>query len=154
MKKSNQFYYYAWLINLIAERNGITFEEINRHWIKDEMNDGTELTRHTFIRYKRDIEHIFSIDIECDRKSNKYFIHNLQTLHNNSVQRWMLSTLSVSDVISRSLSLQDRIILENIPIEGKILRDIIDAMRHKRRISFFYKKYKDSIPSQRLITPC
>ena len=154
MKRSNQFYYYAWLINLIAERNGITFEEINRHWIKDEMNDGTELTRHTFIRYKRDIEHIFSIDIECDRKSNKYFIHNLQTLRNNSVQRWMLSTLSVSDVISRSLSLQDRIILENIPIEGKILRDIIDAMRQKRRISFIYKKYKDSIPSQRLITPC
>ena len=155
MKKSHQLYFYAWLINLIAKREtGITLEEINQRWMRNGMNDGAELTRHSFRRYKNDIADTFAIDIECDRKTNNYYIGNPQALRNNTVQRWMLSALSVSNIITQSLSLQDRILIENVPVEGETMRFIIDAMKQKVRISFFYKKYKDDTPSQRLIIPC
>ena len=155
MRKPDQFYFYAWLIQFIAKKEaGVTLEEINQQWLRNEMNDGAELTRHSFRRYKNDIADKFAIDIECDRKTNKYYIGNPQVLRGSSVQRWMLSTLSVSNIISRSLFLQDRIILENIPIKGEMLRLIIDAMKQKLQIAFSYKKYRDAIPSQRLITPC
>lgn len=155
MKKSNQQYFYAWLIELIAKRkDGFTLEEINQQWMLNDLSDGADLTRHTFRRYKNDIADTFGIDIECNRKTNKYFISDLNVLRDDSVQRWMLSSLSVSNIISRSLSLQDRILLENIPIEGKNLRLVIDAMKQKRILSFSYKKYSDSVSSQRHIAPC
>lgn len=155
MKKSNQQYFYSWLIDLISkEKNGITLEDINQQWMKSDMNDGAELTRHSFRRYKNDIADSFGIDIECDRKTNRYYINNSNVLRGNSVQRWMLSSLSASNIISRSIALQDRIILENIPIEGETLRLAIDAMKQKRILSFSYKKYSDSVPTQRHIVPC
>lgn len=155
MRKPNQFYFYAWLIHLIAKNvSGITLEEINQQWLRNEMNDGAELTRHTFRRYKNDIAYSFAIDIECDRKTNKYYIGNPKALRSDTVQRWMLSTLAVSNIISRSLPLQDRIILENIPIEGEMLSLIIDAMKLKRQIAFSYKKHSEASTSQRQIIPC
>lgn len=155
MKKSNQQYFYSWLIDLISkEKNGITLEDINQQWMKSDMNDGAELTRHTFRRYKNDIADSFGIDIECDRKTNRYYINNSNVLRGNSVQRWMLSSLSASNIISRSIALQDRIILENIPIKGETLRLVIEAMKQKRILAFSYKKYSDSVPTQRHIVPC
>lgn len=154
MKAYNRLRQYVWLLDIISQKEKITLEEINKQWVKTEMSDGIEMTRHTFLRYKNTIADSFGIDIECDRRTNEYFICNPHSLRDNSIQRWMLSALTVSNIVSESLSLQDRILLENIPIEGKLLSLIIEAMKQKRRISFQYQKYKDDVPTERLIIPC
>lgn len=154
MKKSTQLYFYSWLVKTIAESDkGITLDIIQKRWIRTDVNDGIELTRHTFRRYKLDIADTFGIDIECDRKTNRYFIGNPQVLRSNSVQRWMLSALGVSHIITKSLAQQDRILLESIPVDENDLALMIEAMKTKHIISFLYKKYKDSIPTKRLIAP-
>ena len=153
MKRAEQFSQQAWLLDTIKDRP-ISLSEINKLWIHTRMSGGVELNRHTFIRYKNAIEETFGIIIDCDRKTNRYFISNPRALRDDSVQHWMLSTLTVSNIITESLSLQDCILLENIPIEGQRLMTIVDAMKQKRRISFLYQKYSDEQPTERLVTPC
>ena len=133
---------YVWLVNTIYQARRITLEEINRKWVKTEMSDGVEIARNTFIRHKNAIENIFGIFIECDRKNGyKYYIGNPKVLTEDSIQNWMLSTLSVNHVISESLSLQKCILLESIPSEKGYLEPIIDAMKKKRLIIIDYHKY-------------
>ena len=111
------------------------------------------MSRHSFLRYKNALADTFGIDIECDRRSNQYYIGNRHLLHDNSLKKWMLSTLTVSNIVSESLSIHDRILLEPIPADD-VLSTIIVAMKSRHRISFLYKKHSDSEPKERLITPC
>ena len=154
MKSSMKFRHYIWLLNLLVNKERISLEEINRKWIVTDMSDGVELSRFAFSRYRKDIQDMFDIDIACDRRTNKYYIENPQVLRDDSVQQWMLSAISVGNLVSESQSLQDRILLENIPYGGKMISLIIEAMKRHRQISFQYKKYSDSESKERLITPC
>ena len=154
MKSSMKFRHYIWLLNLLVNKERISLEEINRKWIVTDMSDGVELSRFAFSRYRKDIQDMFDIDIACDRRTNKYYIENPQVLRDDSVQQWMLSAISVGNLVSESQSLQDRILLENIPYGGKMISLIIEAMKRHRLISFQYKKYSDSESKERLITPC
>ena len=83
------------------------------------QSDGVEIARATFNRHRSAIRDIFGIYIDCDRRSNKYYIANEHELRGNSIQNWMISTLSVSNIISESMSLNDRILLESIPTDGE-----------------------------------
>ena len=154
MKSSMKFRHYIWLLNLLVNKERISLEEINRKWIVTDMSDGVELSRFAFSRYRKDIQDMFDIDIACDRRTNKYYIENPQVLRDDSVQQWMLSAISVGNLVSESQSLQDRILLENIPYGGKMISIIIEAMKRHRQIAFQYKKYTDGEPKERLITPC
>ncbi len=153
MRSTHLFQHYIWLINLI-QKHPLTLDEIIQRWMESTQGEGSPITRYTFIRYKKYIAETFGIDIECNRKTNEYYISNPEVLRNNSVQRWMLSCLSVSELVSRCLSLKDHILLEDINIERQQLATIIDAMREKRCISFIYRKYTDSHPSERIVIPC
>ncbi|MBO4611825.1 MAG: hypothetical protein J5671_01490 [Bacteroidaceae bacterium] len=115
---------------MIYEARAITLAEINQRWVRTEMSGGVEMARTTFYRHKLAIEEIFGILIDCDqRNGNRYFIGNNEVLREDSIQNWMLSTLTVSNVLSESHSLHQRILLENVPSGGELLRQVIDAMK-------------------------
>ena len=97
---------YIWLVNTIYNAKKISLKEINEKWLNTEMSRGVELSRTTFYRHKCAIEDIFGVYIDCDRQDgNKYYIGNRGVLHKESVQNWMLSTLSVSNMVGESSSL-------------------------------------------------
>ena len=145
---------YIWLVNTIYQARNITLEEINRKWVQTDMSGGVEIARNTFIRHRNAIENIFGIFIECDRKNGyKYYIGNPQVLTEDSIQNWMLSTLSVNHVIGESLSLQKRILLEPIPSSKGYLKPIIDAMKKKRLITIDYHKYGAEESKEYLMAP-
>lgn len=154
MKTYDLLRQYVWLLNTIHYNGPISLDKINIRWTKTEMSGHMEIGRSTFIRHKNAIADTFGIDIECDRRTNRYYIGNPQALRDNSVQQWMISAITVSNIVSESLSLQNHILLENIPVEGKLLSLIIEAMKAQRCISFQYKKHKDISPTERLIIPC
>lgn len=140
---------YIWLVNTIHHAHNITLEEINQKWVQTEMSGGIEMARNTFLRHRNAIENIFGISIECERKNGyKYYISNPHVLTQDSIQNWMLSTLSVNHVISESLSLQKRILLESIPSAKGYLEPIIDAMKKKRLIIIEYRKYGADEPKE------
>ena len=147
MKIPTKFKEYIWLVNTIRRARRITLAEINERWLETDMSGGVEMARATFNRHKDAIEDIFGIYIDCDRKNGyKYYIGNERVLREDSVQNWMLSTLTVNNIVSESLSLQKRILLEPIPYEGNYLSMVIEAMKRNVRIAIQYRKYGDKEP--------
>ena len=145
---------YIWLVNTIYRARHITLDEINRKWVQTDMSGGVEIARSTFGRHKDAIEDIFGIFIECDRRNGyQYYIGNADVLSEDSIQNWMLSTLSVNHIISESLSLQKRILLEPIPSAKGYLERIIEAMKKKRLITIHYQKYSAEEAKAYLIAP-
>lgn len=123
----------------------MTLGEISELWRQQEESDGQELSRTTFNRHRDSILDIFGVIIECDRKDGyRYYIENEEVLKENSIQNWMFSTLSVSNMLDGNAGLQDRILLESIPSGDDKLRLIINAMRENRRIKIQYHKYSSS----------
>jgi len=142
MTTYTKFKEYIWLVNIIYHAKAITFAEINERWLKTDMSEGVEMARTTFYRHKCAIEDIFGIYIECDKKNgNKYYIGNEYVLREDSVQNWMLSTLSVGNLVEESQSLHNRILLEHVPSGGEKLQQVIKAMKENRMISLTYRRY-------------
>ncbi|MDO4511586.1 MAG: WYL domain-containing protein [Bacteroidales bacterium] len=142
MKTPATFKEYIWLVNVIRRAGSITFAEIQEKWRQTEMSGGVEMSRSTFIRHKDAIEDIFGISIDCDRSNGyRYSIGNDEVFANDSVQNWMLSTLSVNNTLSESLSLQDRILLEQVYTKPERFSTVVDAMRRSRCITITYRRY-------------
>ena len=142
MKTTEKFKEYIWLVNTIYKARKITLAEINEKWVDTDMSGGVALARSTFNRHKDAIEDIFGIFIDCDRQNGyRYYIGNANVLREDTIQNWMLSTLSVNNVISESLSLQNRILLQSAPCEGDYLTMVIEAMKKSVRIEVEYRKY-------------
>ena len=153
MKSKMLFREYIWLVNTIWKARKISFADINRMWVRTAMSDGNEMARSTFNRHKDAIEDIFGIIIKCDINDDyKYYIQNSRALHEDSVQKWMLSTLSVSNVISESMSLQDRILLESVNTDDDYFDLLTEAMKKGVRVSIVYRKYEGA-PKTYLFAP-
>ena len=149
-----KFKEYIWLVNTIYHAKSITLKRINEMWLRTDMSEGIPFSRTTFFRHKCAIEDIFGIFIECDKKNgNKYYIGNEQVLDEDSVQNWMLSTLSVGNLIEGSRSLHHRILLENIPSGGEKLQQVIKAMKESKCIMMAYHRYSAPNSSSFTIEP-
>ena len=147
MTTYNKFKEYIWLVNTIHKAGRLSLAEINERWLETDMSEGIPLARATFNRHKDAIEDIFGLIIDCDRRNDyKYFIANDEVLREDSVQNWMLSTLSVNNVLSESLSLQNRILLETSSSGGEYLPQVIEAMKKSVKIKVSYQRYGTDEP--------
>ncbi len=153
MRIPDKFKEYAWLVNTIHRARRITMNEINNKWLATDMSEGVGFANATFHRHKAAIQSIFGIIVECDRSTNEYYIANPQVLREDSIQNWLLSTLSVSNIISESLSLQDRILLQPVPYEGEHLKMVIEAMKKNVKIEVDYQKYEAATPRHLVFEP-
>lgn len=140
MKVYDTFKEYIWLVQTIHRHRKISLMEINALWRETEMSGGMDIARSTFKRHKAAIEDIFGLFIECDPKGNKYYIGNSNALEENTVQNWMLSTLSVNNIISEGLSVQDRIQIEAIHDE-RFLEVMLEAMKKNLKVEMKYHRF-------------
>lgn len=142
MKSYALFQQYIWLVNTIYRARRITLEEINRKWVDTEMSEGLPMVRSTFNRHKDAIEDMFGIYIECDRRDGfRYHIGNAEVLEEDSIQNWMLNTLSVSGILNESRAMNDKILLETIPSSGEHLSAFIEALKANVRVIVKYRRY-------------
>ena len=142
MKSYTLFQEYIWLVNTIHRFGRLTLEEINERWLDTEMSEGRPMARSTFNRHRDAILDMFGIIIDCDRKDGfRYYIFNEEVLEEDSIQNWMLSTLSVNSVLAESKGVYERIILEKIPSDGENLHKFIDAMKRGVRVMVNYRRY-------------
>ena len=145
---------YIWLVKTIFNAKYISLSDLNNRWIETEMSGGVEMSRTTFYRHKCAIEDMFGIYIECDRKNgNKYYIGNEEVLREESVQNWMLSTLSVSNMLGESQSLHQRILLENIPSGDEKLQVVINAMKENKQVMVTYRRYGSAASNSFTLSP-
>lgn len=154
MRTYTLFQQYIWLVNTISKANRITLEEINRRWTATYMSEGLPIARTTFNRHKAAIEDMFGIIIECDRRDNfKYYIANAQALEGESIQNWMLSTISVNNMLSESKTVHDRILLERVPSDGDHLHTFIEAMKRGKIVRIKYHRYGAEHDSEMVVEP-
>ena len=152
MKASFLFKQYVWLVDTIQRCKRITLADLNERWLRTELSEGRPLSRTTFNRHRNEVAEIFGITIGCDA-DNRYYIVNSNLLRTDTVQQWMLSTLTVSNIVGEARNLHDRILLESIPTEGELLRQIVEAMQHGVLIDITYRRYGSTADASWTIAP-
>lgn len=139
---SNLLQKYLWLANVIYKSKGITFEQINDKWLANDLSEGLELPKRTFHKWRIAIEELFGIIIDCDRKNGyRFFIHDKESLCDNSLKRWIFNALSVGYKLERHKSINNRILLEEVFVDDDGLLTILEALRHNTRLLMTYKSF-------------
>lgn len=138
------FRQYAWLLDTIQRAGKISLEDLNNRWRATEMSGGQDLARATFNRHRNNIEEMFGIYIECDRKAGyTYYISNPEDLAQPTIQQWMVNSLSTTSLLIGCQDLYRRIILEDIP-SSYHLDTVISAIQQNCCLQFEYQKFLES----------
>jgi predicted DNA-binding transcriptional regulator YafY len=142
MKPAQIFHQYIWIINTLSAYRKLSFEELNQKWQDDQVADGNPLQRSSFNRHRDAILDMFGIIIDCDKKTYKYYISNKDVLCDDSIERWLFSTLTVHGMLADSAAVKERLVLENAPAGEQYLDIIIRAIRTNRCLHIGYKKFQ------------
>jgi len=134
---ANVFHRYIWLVDTINRAGRISFEEINKKWLRTDWSEGQNIPLRTFHNHRSKIEDLFDINIDCDGY-NQYFI---ATGMDDGLRKWLLNTFTVNNLIHDSYSLKDRILFGEIPSGQLFLTTIIEAMRDGLTLQFQYKPF-------------
>ena len=141
MKPAQIFHQYLWIINMLKAYRGLTFEELGRKWREDRVAEGKVLQRSSFNRHRDAILDMFGIIIECEPKTYRYYIGNPEVLNDDSIGRWMYSTLAVHGVLADSAAVKDRVVLESVPAGEEFLSTILAGIKAGRRLLMSYQKF-------------
>lgn len=150
----NYFKSYIWLLETFQSRGPQTLKEIKDLWMRSAINEeGKELATRTFANHIASIADIFGIDIVCDRKTNRYYIENIDDVGGKSIREWMLDALCLNSLLNESATLRDRVIFENVPSSRRFLADIIQAIRDNYKLEIRYKSYRKTEEETFIIEP-
>lgn len=143
MKAAEIFRQYIWLTETIHRAGHISLSELNERWVRTEMSGGLPMPRSTFNRHRKAIEDMFDLCIQCEQraKDSVYYIENEEVLTDNRLQHWLFESLSISNQLMESKSLNDRILLENIPAGREHVGTLINAMKLGHKLLMTYRKF-------------
>ena len=131
---------YVWVIETIYRHRKLSFRDLNKLWLNDDISMGVELPKRTFDNWRYAIGDIFKIDIVNEKKGRyRYYIENEEELSGNGLTSWLYSTLSVANTLYDSKNLKERILLEDIPSGLQHLQPIIRAMKENYLLNITYK---------------
>ncbi|MCQ2154110.1 MAG: WYL domain-containing protein, partial [Bacteroidales bacterium] len=110
----NYFNRYVWLIDTIRSHGYITFSDISDLWQKAAINeDGSYLPERTFFNHREAISDIFGIEIRFDKSLGYYITEDSNDTE--GIRSWLLTSLSVNNLINESAAMHSRILFEKIP---------------------------------------
>ena len=141
MKPAKIFYQYIWIISTLRTYKQLTLEQLSQKWQQNGVADGNPLPRSSFHRHRDAILDMFGIIIDCDPKTYCYYISNPEVLSDDSIEHWLLSTLTVHGVLSDSASIKERVVLENVPAGVEFLDTIIRAIKMNKKILMTYQRF-------------
>lgn len=134
---------HIWLIDLVANSRGLTFPEVDAAWQRCGLNPtGEPLPRRTFNNWRRDAYLEFSIDIRCDRHSNCYYIDRVEDMRSGKTRDWLLSALTISNLLNESDLLKGRLLLEDVPSGQTFLKALVEALKANVRVRLVYCKFR------------
>ena len=132
---------YVWLVETIYKAKKISFDEINRCWLNNDMSDGKPLPLRTFHKWRIAIEEMFGLIIENEQGGQyRYYIQNAGELKSGSLRSWLFNTLTVSNLMLDSVSIKDKILFEEIP-DGEYLPVIIEALKKNTVLEITYQSF-------------
>ena len=133
---------YVWLVDTIYKAKKISFEDINRRWLENDMSDGDALSIRTFHKWRIAIEEMFGLIIENEQGGQyRYYIQNADELKNGSMRSWLFNTLTVSNLMLDSMSIKDKVLFEEIPDGEQYLPVILEALKKNLVLGVTYQSY-------------
>lgn len=136
---------YIWLIDTIRSsgNRGVTYEEINKQWMRSTLNDdGKTLPLRTFHDQRAAILEEFDIEIECDRRDNTYRLAEEYNEY-GSVKSTLIDALVLSNSIRESPDLNGSIVF-NDNFHQQCLPELARAIRDHQVIRFrYFHNYED-----------
>ena len=126
---------YVWVIETIHRRRKISFKELNRRWLDDDISRGVKIPKRTFDNWRYVIWDMFGINIVNENRGEyRYYIENEEDISKNGLRSWLYNAFCVSNALANSQSVKDRILLEFVPSGQQYLQPIIEAMKENRVI--------------------
>lgn len=148
------FKHYVWLLQTLPTRGYCTFEELNDIWMRSSFNpDGRPMSKRTLSNHKASILDMFGIRIDCDRRTNEYYIKNEGEVDDGSLQEWMLSALSLGSMLNDDASLKGKVIFDNVPSSQKYLPVFIEGIKRSVMVGFTYQSPEMPQPREFLLEP-
>lgn len=145
---------YIWEISeLNRSRHGLTLEELNERWERSSLYDGREIIRKTWYSHRMQIASQFGVFIECNKRTNRYYIAYQDTIGKPDIQNWLLNSFAVGNMLMQGKDLKGRISYEQIPSGYDYLTTIIEAMKENKIISVSYQSYWKDEPSEFELMP-
>jgi hypothetical protein len=133
---------YVWLVDTIYKAKRISYEDINRKWVDNDMSEGKPLPLRTFHKWRIAIEEMFGLVIENEQGGQyRYFIQNADELKNGSMRSWLYNTLTVSNLMLDSMSIKNKILFEEIPDSEQYLPMIIEALKKNQVLEMTYQSF-------------
>lgn len=133
---------YVWLVDTIYKAGKISFEEINRRWVENDMSNGVEIPKRTFHKWRIAIEDLFGLIIENENcGAYRYYIYNEEEVRQKGIRSWLLDTIGTSNLLANSISIKDRIIIEHVSSDNLYLETIINAIKTNHVVHFTYHNY-------------
>lgn len=133
---------YVWVIETIYRAKKISFKELNKRWLNDDISRGADLAKRTFDNWRYAIWDMFGINIANENRGEyRYYIENEGDISGNGLRSWLYDTVCVSNAVANSPGIKDRILLEYVPSGQAYLQPIIKAMKDSRIINVTYHSY-------------
>lgn len=140
-----------WLIYFLVKEKRATRERIEEAW-SDYINEPVRFHRNTFANYRREAEELFGVLVDFDNRTKEYFIRDAEDLLHNAMQKWLLQSVSASEVLSRKRKLRKRISLETTSGGEEFLECITRAMEENRCVNIMYQPFWNE-PKPRCVAP-
>ena len=133
---------YVWVVDTIYKAHRISFKELNRRWLCDDISRGVDIPKRTFDNWRGAIWDLFGINIENENRGEYcYYIANEGDIHGNGLRSWLFNTLCVSNALSSCQGINDRILLEYVPSGQSNLQTVLEAMKENRVLNISYHSY-------------
>lgn len=139
IRRKDKYARYAWLIDTLHRHGPCSLREIDRCWTKETtLNpDGEPLSRRTFQQHKEAINELeLGVEIVCSHN-----LYSVCTDDHNPIGAWLWQTISLRRMLAESKSLNDRIIVEEVPSSDRWLQPILTAIRENRRLRIGYHPF-------------
>lgn len=140
-----------WMVSYLLRRGPDTQENIINEWSKH-INEDVEIHRNTFANYRRKAEELFGAEILYNLVTKEYYIEDKDLISHNAMYKWLLQSVSASNVISRRSRLKDRIMLETSSGGEEFIEPITEAMEKGLCLELVYQAFWDE-PKERIVEP-
>lgn len=114
------------------------------------MSDGKPIPHRTFFTYRRDIETLFGIDIDCNG-AYEYFIRKPEGEGGEAFRDWMLDSYALRHAMTDARDISERIVVEKVPSARLHLSPLIRAIRDSKKVRFTYSGYTRPLPESGIV---
>ena len=132
----------TWLMERL--RTPVTMRKLQEEWMYDPMNNypGRPFDKKTFDNWRNYLAAYFGVDVEMVRFAGRKTLYCLKSAPGaGNARKWLINTVSVQNTLRENLTIRDRILLEDIPSSGDVLKTVLDAVKQNRLIRFDYEDY-------------